>query len=91
MSDLLRLDYINSLPQPFTARLAGGDDWEVDLICVETGGMTINVCGLCQNTHIGEVLYFLDADGTRHDSDSFYSDYLDYSALDVEIKKEPTQ
>lgn len=76
MSDLLRIGYINDLPQPFMAKLLGGDEWEVLFICVETGCMTINVCGLSQPTHINEVDYFVDADGGKHDSETFYSDYL---------------
>ena len=75
MNDLLRIDHINSLPQPLMARTFGGGDWEVEFICVETGCMRINVCGPSQNTHIDEVLYFVDDAGTKHSTDSFYSDF----------------
>lgn len=71
-SDLLRMDYINSLPQPFVARMFGGAEWEVADIDVETGLMRILVCGKIQPTHIGEVSHFRDMDGAVHSADSFY-------------------
>lgn len=76
MTDLLNIEFINGLPQPFMAELYSGDEWEVDSICVETGCMSILVCGLLQNLHISEVNYFRDMNGNKHDVDSFYSDYV---------------
>jgi len=75
MADLLRMDYINSLPQPFMVTFCGGDEWELDYICVETGCMRIVVCGLSQIADIGMVSFLTDMDGTKHDIDTFYSDY----------------
>ena len=37
MVDILRMDYINSLPQPFIARFYGGSEWPVYDIEVQTG------------------------------------------------------
>ncbi|MBY5961928.1 hypothetical protein [Marinobacter nauticus] len=74
MSDLLKMDHINSLPQPFIAKLLGGDEWEVLFLCVETGCMTINACGFSQPTHIDEVNYFIDSEGNKHEPDTFYTD-----------------
>lgn len=75
MSDLLRLDYINSLPQPFIARMIGGSEWPVYDLDVETGLMRLDVCGKLDISHIREVSTFTDASCVVHDADSFYSDY----------------
>lgn len=77
MSDLLRMDHINSLPQPFIATFAGGDKWPVYDIDVETGLLRIDVVGKLQVMHIGEVLEFTDESGVVHDVDSFYCDYIE--------------
>ena len=75
MSDRLRMDYINSLPQPFIARFYGGDEWPVHDIEVQTGLLRIDVCGLLQVKRMSEVKLFRDADGVEHDAETFYSDY----------------
>lgn len=78
MADLLRIDYINSLPQPFMAHFYGSEvEWPVYDIDVETGTLRIDVCGLLQVKHIGDVKFFRDVAGFEHESDSFYSDYVD--------------
>lgn len=76
MSDLLNMDYINSLPQPFMARFFGGDVWPVNDIDVETGLLRIDVVGKLEIKHIGEVDVFIDANGIERDSDSFYNEEL---------------
>lgn len=76
MPDLLRMDYINSLPQPFLVTLIGGDEWPIHDIDVETGLIRIDVCGKLQAMHIGEATAFTDMDGVKHDAESFYSDYV---------------
>lgn len=75
MKDLLRMDYINDLPQPFIVTFYGGDEWPVYDIDVETGLLRIDVCGLLEVKHIAEVNFFTDAYGVIHDSEVFYSDY----------------
>lgn len=77
MTDLLRLDFINSLPQPLWVRQWGGDsfDWPLYEICLETGLMSIDVCGKLDNLHIGDVAQFRDDDGKVYDSEMFYTDY----------------
>lgn len=77
MTDLLRMDYINSLPQPFMATFCGGDEWQVYDIEVGTGLLRIDVCGMLEVKSMGEVINFTDADGTCHDPDTFYCDYED--------------
>lgn len=74
--DLLRLDYINSLPQPFMLVQWDGTEWPLIDICVETGCLAFDVCGMRQPDHIGNVKSFIDACGISHDPETFYSDYL---------------
>lgn len=78
MSDLLRMDHINSLPQPFLVRFAGDKDWwwPVYDFEVQTGLMRIDVCGKLQVKEFGEVMEIRDGDGKPHDPDSFYLDSL---------------
>lgn len=73
--DRLRMDYINSLPQPFIAHFYGGSEWPIYDIEVGTGLLRIDVCGKLDVKHIGDVKYFRDADGVEHDSETFYTDY----------------
>lgn len=76
--DLLNLEHINALPQPFLIRLCGDKDfsWPLEVIDVETGLLKFDVCGLLQNGHIGDVAEFRDASGVVHDAETFYSDYI---------------
>ena len=52
MSDLLNMEFINSLPQPLLMQEWGsrGDDWlwPVESIDVQSGIMRIDVCGMLQ-------------------------------------------
>lgn len=75
LGDRLRMDYINSLPQPFIAKFWGGDEWPIYDIEVQTGLLRIDVCGKLQVKHIADVRLFRDAEGIEHDSETFYSDY----------------
>lgn len=77
MTDLLRLDFINSLPQPLWVRKWGRDsfDWPLYEICVETGLMSIDVCGKLDKLHISDLAQFRDDDGKVYDSEMFYTDY----------------
>jgi hypothetical protein len=70
------MDHINSMPQPFMAHFCDGNEWPIYDIDVETGLLRIEVCGKLQVMHIGDVLFFRDADGIEHDSESFYCDYI---------------
>ncbi len=74
MADILRMDYINSLPQPFVATMIGGWEFEVYDIDVETGLMRLNAMGKLDVTTIAEVRHFTDMDGVKHDPETFYSD-----------------
>lgn len=72
--DLLNIDFINSLPQPLWVRQWGRKefDWPLYEICVETGLMSIDVCGKLDNLHIGDVAQFRDDNGTVYESEEFY-------------------
>lgn len=74
MSDLLNINFINSLPQPIWVRQWGREsfDWPLYEICVETGLMKIDVCGKLDNLHIGDVAQFKDDAGNIYDSEEFY-------------------
>jgi hypothetical protein len=83
MSDLLRLDYINSLPHPFLARFYGDKDWwPVNDFEVQTGLMRIDVCGLLEVEHFTEVMEIRDGDCITHEADTFYSDWIHRGPVD---------
>ena len=73
--DKLRIDYINSLPQPFIATFFGNSEWPVHDIDVQTGLLRIDVCGMLQSEHIGAVKFFTDEAGEKHDAETFYTDW----------------
>jgi len=79
MSDLLRMDFINSLPQPLFIRQWGdkGFMWPVQDMCVESGIVRIDVCGLLQAIHIGDIAELKDDGGNIYESEVFYSDYIE--------------
>ena len=75
MADLLKMDYINSLPQPFMVNFVGDTwEWEVHDIDVQTGLLRINVMGLLDVKHIADVRHFKDMDGVEYDPDTFYEE-----------------
>lgn len=74
MADLLRMDYINSLPQPFIAVTRLGR-WPVECIPVDAPSVRIDVCGLLQVISMADVREFIDAEGVSHDPDTFWTDY----------------
>ena len=80
MSDLLRIDYINSLPQPFMVEFMGNEEsylWDLYDIEVGTGLLRIDVMGKLVIKHISDVSRFIDINGDSHDPETFYSDYED--------------
>lgn len=76
-NDVLRMDYINSLPHPFIVRFCGDKDtwWPVNDFEVQTGLMRIDVCGLLQVKSFGEVMEIKDGNFCLHDPETFYSDW----------------
>jgi hypothetical protein len=82
MSDLLRMDYINSLPQPFLARFCGDKQWwPVNDFEVQTALMRIDVCGLLDVKCFSEVMEIRDGNGVEHDPETFWTDWEDAPAL----------
>lgn len=78
MSDKLRMDYINSLPQPLFVRQYGSKErWPLEFVCSETGLLAFDVVGKLQNGHIDDIAEFIDMNGNSHDPETFYSDYAD--------------
>lgn len=78
MSDRLRMDYINSLPQPFLARFCGDADfWPVNDFEVQTALMRIDVCGKLQVMRFSEVMEIKDGDLIAHDPETFWTDWED--------------
>ena len=74
-SDVLNMNYINSLPQPFLARFCGDKTWwPVHDFEVGTGLMRIDVCGLLEVKSFGEVIEIRDGEDRTHDPDTFYND-----------------
>jgi hypothetical protein len=74
MADKLNIDAINALPHPLVACLYGGSEWQIHDICVETGLMRIDVCGLLEVKMFADVKDLRDGDGLSHDPDDFYNE-----------------
>lgn len=70
--DLLNMEYINGLPQPFIAVLWSKSQWPVHDIDVEFGLVRLDVCGLLDRTPISDIVSFIDALGITHNADDFY-------------------
>ena len=68
-TDLLDMDYINSLPQPLW-----DGDWPVECIDAETGLYWIDVCGLSEVRRIDRCWQMRDASGKDHYTGDFYVD-----------------
>lgn len=71
MADLLDMEKINALPQPLLAKILG-TWWPINDICVETGLMRIDVCGLLDRKHFTDATMLRDDLGQEHDPDLFY-------------------
>ena len=77
--DLLDMDWINSLPQPFFARRYGAGDewwWPVNDFEVETGLFRIDVVGKLEAWHISDAARIRDGLGREYRCDAFYSDAI---------------
>lgn len=86
MTDKLRMDFINSLPQPILVRLCGDTVWwPVNDFEVETALLRIDVVGVLEVKSMGEVVEIKDGDHVAHAVESFYSDwpeaYLDTAQM----------
>lgn len=71
-SDLLNVAFINSLPHPLYGIQWDGWLWPIHDICVGTGLVRIDVCGLLQTSHISDYSGIKDDAGVIHEMDDFY-------------------
>lgn len=71
MADLLREDFINSLPQPLYVKL-WSSYWPLVEVCVETGLGKIDVCGMYDNIEFGRVTSLRDANWNEVDLEECY-------------------
>jgi hypothetical protein len=75
MADVLRMDHINGLPQPFMVRFCGDKDWShVIDIGVDVPIVRIDVYGLVDHRQFAEVMEIRDAFGNLHDPDDWYAE-----------------
>jgi len=72
--DLLNSVKFNALPSPVTARMCGGGEWWIEMLCVQTGAMRLDVCGQIDLGHFSEVMELIDYNGGKHDPDDFWID-----------------
>ena len=72
--DKLRLEYINSLPQPFLARFCGERDmwWPIYDIAVDHAICRIDVCGKLQVKPFSEIMEIKDEAGNAHDPEDWW-------------------
>lgn len=79
MADLLRMDYINSLPQPLYVTLYGGPDWwwPVNDIGVDVALFRIDVMGKLQVCDFSDARQFRDADGCLHNPDDWWAENVE--------------
>lgn len=75
--DLLDMDWINSLPQPlFVTKYSRDYLWPVIDIEVQTGLLRIDVVGLSETWHWGDVWLVQDGAGREYEGYAFYSDAI---------------
>ena len=78
MTDLLDMNLINSLPQPLYVSENGKDWWwPVQDICVESGIIRIDVCGMLQVSHISEYRYLRDDTNIIIETDDLYMQHFE--------------
>lgn len=76
-NDKLRMDYINSLPQPFLVRFCGDKNWWWPVIDFEVRFALVrfDVSGKSQVKSFGEVAEIKDGRDVIHDPETFWADY----------------
>ena len=75
MTDVLRGDYINSLPQPFYVRTLGSDWWwPVHDIGIDVPWLRIDVCGKLQVMEFSDVAEIRDEAGDYHNPDDWWNE-----------------
>lgn len=79
MTDKLIAEKINKLERPITVVFAGGAEWELSDIDVETGLLRIFVSGLLEVREVGEVIALMGGTGTLTPIECFFADYDIYA------------
>lgn len=75
MTDLLKMDFINSLPQPLFGSENGKDWWwPIIDIDVQTGLCRIDVMGKSQVKHFTDFKVIRDDAGIERNIDDFYNE-----------------
>jgi hypothetical protein len=74
MADVLRMDYINSLPQPFFGRFYGDKNWwwPIHDIGVDAPLCRIDVCGKLQVVSFSDFAEIKDETGAVHNPDDWW-------------------
>lgn len=78
-NDILRMDYINSLPRPLSAELRGSSKMVVGVIDIEvqTAMMRVDVMGMVDLLDLLDARWIIDDEGVKHDPYTFFVDYED--------------
>lgn len=72
--DILDIKKFNELPSPVTAKLIGGGEYWIETLCVQTGAMRIDVCGMIDHMEFIDVLELIDINGKQYNPDDFWLD-----------------
>ena len=72
--DVLNADALNALQGPLMAKFAGGWEWPVHDIEVETALMRIDVSGLLEAKSFCEVMTLTDIEGVEFNAEDFWVD-----------------
>lgn len=73
--DQFSYDFINSKGQLYVQQWGDtGNSWWWPLLefCVQTGCISVDVCGMRQPMHFDNVKHFRDDNGTIYDPEEFY-------------------
>lgn len=73
MKDMLNMEMINRIGQMYIRQY--GDRhiwWPLYEVCVQTGFMKVDVCGLLQNMHFDDIAEIKDDSGEKYDPEIFY-------------------
>ena len=72
-NDMLNAELINSLGYLIGEKRCG-TRYDIETICVETGLLRFNVCGMIECGEISDFSYIIGDDGIKRNVDDFYLD-----------------
>lgn len=70
--DIINGVKFNALSSPVTAKIAGGGEWWIESLDVQTGLMRLDICGQIDLCHFCEVIELIDYNGNKYDPDDFW-------------------